>query len=123
MITIDLKYTLICLVLFALFVLLIALVILVKNLISAVRNLNKVIDDASVVSQVASERVSQVDGIVGDLGEALNQVVEAMKGNRSLIGAVTNVAKAVSSTLSYFRDTGGDKRFMRKGNKKNSKRC
>ena len=74
MITIDLKYTLVCLVLIALFVLLIMLAVLVKNLVSTIKNLNKVVDDASTVSKVASDRASQVDGIVGDLGEALGEV-------------------------------------------------
>ena len=74
MITIDLKYTLVCLVLIALFVLLIMLAVLVKNLVSTIKNLNKVVDDASTVSKVASDRASQVDGIVGDLGEALGEI-------------------------------------------------
>ena len=117
MITIDLKYTLVCLVLIALFVLLIMLAVLVKNLVSTIKNLNKVVDDASTVSKVASDRASQVDGIVGDLGE----VTTAMKGNRSLIGAVTNLAKAVSSMFAYFRDDNRNKDFLHRRNRKRKK--
>lgn len=121
MITIDLKYTLVCLVLIALFVLLIMLAVLVKNLVSTIKNLNKVVDDASTVSKVASDRASQVDGIVGDLGETLGEVTTAMKGNRSLIGAVTNLAKAVSSMFAYFRDDNRNKDFLHRRNRKRKK--
>lgn len=105
MITIDLKYTLICLVFVALIILLIFLCVLAKNLITTVKNMNKVIDDASVVSGIASDKAMQVDGIVGDLGSALNDLTAAMKGNQSLVGAMTNVAKAAASTVSYFKSS------------------
>jgi cell division protein FtsB len=70
MITIDVKYTLICLVLIALFVLLIYLAVLAKNLITTVKNANKVIEDASVVSGIASDKATELDDIVGDLSRS-----------------------------------------------------
>lgn len=108
MITIDLKYTLICLVLIALFVLLIILAKLALNLISTLKNVDKILEDTSVISGVASDKASQVDGIVGDFSSALGDVTGAMKGNQNLIGAITNMAKAISSTVSYFKATGDD---------------
>jgi len=109
MITIDVKYTLICLVLIALFVLLIYLAVLAKNLITTVKNTNKVIEDASVVSGIASDKATELDDIVGDLTGAVNDVTKAMKGNQSLIGALTNMAKAIASTVSYVKSgTGTD---------------
>lgn len=103
MITIDLKYTLICLVLVALIVFLIMLCILVKNLITTVKKANQVVDDTKVVSKIASDKATQVDGITGDLGSALSDLTEAMRGNQNLMGAITNIAKATASTVSYFK--------------------
>ena len=103
MITIDVKYTLICLVLLALFVLLIYLAVLAKNLITAVKSANKVVEDAAVVSGIASDKATQLDDIVGDLSGAVSDVTKAMKGNQSLIGALTNMAKAVASAVSYMK--------------------
>ncbi len=108
MVTINVKYTLICLVLIALFVLLVILCILAKNLITTVKNLNKVVDDASVVSSVASDKATQVDGIIGDMTGAFSDLSKAMKGNESLVGALTNVGKAVASTVRYFKDSASD---------------
>jgi uncharacterized protein YoxC len=108
MITIDVKYTLICLVLIALFVLLIYLVVLAKNLITTVKNANKVIDDASVVSGIASDKATELDDIVGDLSGAVDDITKAMKGNQNLIGALTNMAKAIASTISYVKKGSGD---------------
>ncbi len=108
MITIDLKYTLICLVLIALFVLLIILAKLALNLISTLRSVDRILEDTSVVSGVVSDKASQVDEIVGDLSSTLGDVTDAMKGNRNLIGAITNMAKAVASAVSYFKSTGDD---------------
>ena len=103
MITIDVKYTLICLVLLALFVLIIYLAVLTKNLITTVKNANKVVDDASVVSGIAADKATQLDDIVGDVSGAVSDLTNAMKGNQSLIGALTNVAKAIAATASYIK--------------------
>lgn len=103
MITIDVKYTLICLVLLALFVLLVYLAVLAKNLITTVKNANKVVEDAAVVSGIASDKATQLDDIVGDLSSAVDDITKAMKGNQNLIGALTNMAKAVASTVSYVK--------------------
>ncbi|TDP50373.1 hypothetical protein [Aminicella lysinilytica] len=103
MITIDVKYTLICLVLLALLVLLVYLAILAKNLITTVKSANKVVEDAAVVSGIASDKATQLDDIVGDVSGAVEDITKAMKGNQSLIGALTNMAKAIASAISYIK--------------------
>lgn len=103
MITIDVKYTLICLVLLALLVLIVYLAILAKNLITTVKSANKVVEDAAVVSGIASDKATQLDDIVGDVSGAVEDITKAMKGNQSLIGALTNMAKAIASAISYIK--------------------
>lgn len=103
MITIDVKDLLICLVLIALIVLLIILCVVAKNLITTVKELNRVLEDTEVVTNVVQERTTQLDGAVGDLGIAVADVTRAMEGNQSLIGALTNVGKATASVISYLK--------------------
>ena len=99
---------LICLVLIALIVLLIILAVVAKNLITTVKELNRVLEDTTVVTNVLQERTTEVNGIVGDLGAAVDDVTKAMQGNQSLVGALTNVGKAVASTVSYIKSSDND---------------
>lgn len=96
MITISVKYTLICLVLLALLALLVILCIVAVNLITTVKELNKVLDDAGVVSEVAAGTANQVDGIVTNLGTTASHI-RSSASDVGVVGAVSNVAKAVSS--------------------------
>jgi hypothetical protein len=87
-------------VLLALLVLLIILCVVAVKLITTVEELNKVLDDTSVVSEVAANTATQVDGIVADVGSAANQLkVRATDG--SVVGTVTSVARAVNSVAGY----------------------
>lgn len=103
MITIDVKDLLICLVLIALIVLLIILCVVAKNLITTVKELNRVLEDTTVITDVAQRRTTQMDEAVGDLGIAVADVTRAMEGNQSLIGALTNIGKATASVVSYLK--------------------
>jgi len=103
MITIDVKTTLICLVLVALLVLIIYLCVMVKNLIVTLKKANQVIDDASVVSGIASDKATEIDGMVGDIGDAVTGVVKAVKGNENLIGTLTNLAKGIGALVSVLK--------------------
>ena len=109
MITIDVKDLLICLVLIALVVLLVILCVVAKNLITTVKELNRVLEDATVVSNVAQERTVQFNGIVDDFGIAVGDVTKAMQGNESLVSALANMGRAVGSAVSYFRSDDGDR--------------
>ncbi len=108
MVTIDLKYTLICIVLVALIALLVYLVLLVRSLLPTIKKVDKLLDDASVVTGVATGAVNQVDGIVNNLGGAINDVGNSVRGNPNFVGAVSNIAKAVTSTVSYFNASDQD---------------
>ncbi len=108
MITIDVKDMLVCLALVALIVLLILLCVVAKHLITTVKELNRVLDDTTVVTNVVQERTTQINGAVGDLGIAVGDVTKAMQGNQSLVSALTNVGKAVASAVSYLKSSDGD---------------
>ena len=96
MITISLKYVLVCLVLAALLALLIILCVVGVRLITTVKELNKVLEDASVVSDIAANTANQVDGIVTNVGATASRF-RAGTEDDSVLGVVSNVARAVYS--------------------------
>ena len=82
--------------------LLVVLCIVAVNLIKTVKELNKVLDDASVVSEVAANTANQVDGIVADVSATAGQL-RSGTSDVGVFGAVSNVAKAVSSVAGVSR--------------------
>lgn len=111
MITIDVKYTLFCLLVAALFVLVVYLIILAKNLVKTVKETNKILKDASVISGIAADKAVELDGVIDDVQSAVADISQAVKGQQNLIGAVTNLVKACGSLAAIFhKDAGEDKK-------------
>ncbi len=84
-------------------VMLIYIIALIRKLINSLKKLDGVLDDAKKMTQIASGRVEQVDGIVEDVCEVASQAVEAAKGNQGSIAAATNIIGATSSLVGLFR--------------------
>ena len=103
MITIDIKTMLIYLVLIAVAVLVIYLIVLVKNLVTTVKNTNKVLEDTAVVSGILAEKAKAADGLADDVIEALGSFTKAVKGEENLIAALSNIAKTIGMAVSFVR--------------------
>lgn len=103
MITIDVKTALLYLLLVAAIVLVGYLIVVVKNLVTTIKEVNQILADAAVVSGVAAEKAVQLDEVVGDVQSAVADLSQAMKGEQSTVGAVSNFAKAVGSLISIFK--------------------
>ena len=114
MITIDVKTALLYLLLVAAIVLVGYLIVVVKNLVTTIKEVNKILADASVVSGVAAEKAVQLDEVVGEVQAAVADVSKAVKGEQSTIGAVSNFAKATSSLVSVFRSGNAKKQKKKK---------
>lgn len=102
MVTIDVRTTLIWLLLAALVVLVIFLIVAVKNLVTTIKKTNKILEDVSVVSDVAAKKAVEIDGIIGDVQGAVSDIAEAVRGT-STISAVANVVKAAGSIASTVK--------------------
>ena len=102
MVTIDVRTTLIWLLLAALVVLVIFLIVAVKNLVTTIKKTNKILEDAAVISEVAAKKAVEVDEIVGDVHGVVSDLAKAVQGT-STIGAVTNVVKAAGSVASTVK--------------------
>ena len=103
MITIDVKTALLYLLLVAAIVLVGYLIVVVKNLVTTLKEVNKILEDVSVVSGVAADKAVQLDSVVGDVQSAVADLSNAMRGEQSTIGAVSNFAKSVGSLAAIFK--------------------
>lgn len=106
MITIDVKSALVYLVFLALIIFIIYLIIMAKNLIKTIKETNKILKDAAVVSRITAERATQLDGMVDDVQGAVADLSQAVKGQQNVVGALSNIIKAVGSLIAIFKKSG-----------------
>ena len=102
MVTIDVRTTLIWLLLAARVMLVVYLIVAVKNLVTTIKKTNKILEDAAVISEVAAKKAVEVDEIVGDVHGVVSDLAKAVQGT-STIGAVTNAVKAAGSVASTVK--------------------
>lgn len=81
----------------AVLVLLLYCIIFVKNLIPAVKNMNKILEDAQVISGIAADNAKELDKIVGDVSSSVSSLSDVIKGNQSFIAALTSLVNAIGS--------------------------
>lgn len=81
----------------AVFVLLVYCIQFVRNLIPTVRNVNKILEDAQVISGIAAENAKEVDKIIGDVSTSVDSISNIIKGNQSVIAALTSLINALGS--------------------------
>ena len=84
-------------------VLLIYLIALIRKTMTTLNKVNSVLDDTKVVSGIASDKAQKVDKMVDAVGESVGTVVNSMKGNQSIVAAITNIINAVSSFAGIVR--------------------
>ena len=75
----------------------ILLIYLIRKAITTLNKVNTVLDDAKVVSEVTADKAKKVDGIVDGISDSVGTVVNSIKGNQSIVAAITNVVNAASS--------------------------
>jgi len=81
----------------ALLVLLIYCIIFVKNLIPAVKNMNKILEDAQVISGIAADNAKDIDNIIDEMSSSVSSISDVIKGNQSVIAALTSLVNAIGS--------------------------
>ena len=102
-IDIDIKTALIYLLLVAAVVLVCYLIVVVKNLVTTIKNVNRILEDASVVSGVAAEKSLELNDMISNVQAAVADVSSAVKGDAGTFGAVANVAKTAASIKNLFK--------------------
>lgn len=96
--------------------LLVYLIILLRKVIETLREVDQILADAKVISAVAADKAQKVDGIIDGAADTVGTVVNAIKGNQSMVSAATNFVNATSSFANIMKKTG-----PKQGKKKTSK--
>ena len=73
-------------------ILLVYLILLLRKLIGTLREVDKILSDAKIVSGIASDKAQMVDGIIDDAGEAVGSITDAIRGNQSIVAAASSLA-------------------------------
>lgn len=81
----------------AILVLLIYCILFVKNLIPVVKNMNKILEDTQVVSAITADKAKELDKIVSDLSSSVGSISDIIKGNQSVVAALTSLINAIGS--------------------------
>ena len=118
-VTITLKGALLTILALLVMVLLIYIIALVRKLIGTLKRVDEILGDTKTMTEVASERVQQVDGIVGGLEDTVTVMVDAVKGNQSIVEALTHIVDATSAFIGIIRGKreGGDRKAVKKKGK------
>lgn len=85
-------------------ILIIYLAILLKNLLQTVKKTNRILDDATVVTNITATRATEVNGAVSDLAGALSSVANSFKGNQNTMAAFSTLVNAIGSLKSLLKD-------------------
>lgn len=81
----------------AILVLLLYCILFVKNLIPVVKNMNKILEDTQVVSSITADKAKELDKIVSDLSSSVGSISDIIKGNQSVVAALTSLINAIGS--------------------------
>ncbi len=81
----------------AVLVLIIYCIGFVRNLIPAVKNMNKILEDAQVISGIAADNAKEVNKIIGEVSSSVGSIPDIIKGNQSVVAALTSLVHAIGS--------------------------
>lgn len=81
----------------ALLVLLIYCIVFVRNLIPVVKNVNRILEDSRVITGIAADNAKDVDKIVRELSSSVGSISDVIKGNQSIVAALTSLINAIGS--------------------------
>ncbi len=96
-VTLDLKTTLIVLVLIALIILIIYAIVMIRKLLVTLNHTNKILEDFEVVSSIASERSQDVNNIITNVSGTVSDLSDAVKGNQTTVSAIASIVKSAAS--------------------------
>ena len=77
--------------------------LLMKKLIGTLKEVDVILKDSQVVASIAADKATKVDGIIDGVGETVDSVVGAVKGNQNVVNAVTTIVNATSSLAGLIK--------------------
>lgn len=86
----------------AILVLIIYCINFVRNLIPTIKSLNKILEDTQIITGIAAENAQGVQKIISDVSNSVGSVSDIIKGNQSVVAALTSLINAVGSLKNLF---------------------
>ena len=74
-----------------------------RGLVITVKNTNKILEDAQVISNIAAEKSKEIDRMVDDVTSSVGKFSEAVKGNQNIVSALTSVVNATASLRNLIK--------------------
>lgn len=96
-VTVDLKTLGFILLIIAALILIIYLILLVRKLLVTLDHANKILVDLEDVSDIASRRGKEVDGVIGDVTDSVGSLAGAVKDKQNVVQATSSVVRAIAS--------------------------
>ena len=84
-------------------VFLIYLTLLMKKLIGTLKEIDVILKDSQVITSIAADKATKVEGILDGVGDTVGSVVEAVKGNQNVVKAVSSLVNAASSLAGMLK--------------------
>ena len=94
---IDLKTLFLIVLGVALLVLIIYLIQLTRKIMTSMDHTINILEDVAIVTDLATKRSKDVDGIIGDVSESVESLSQAVKGDQNIFSAISSVIKAVAA--------------------------
>jgi ABC-type transporter Mla subunit MlaD len=85
-------------------------VYLLKHLSATVKSINKILTHTETISEIAARRSKDVDKLIGDATESVGGLADIIKGNQSVLAALTSIVNAAGSLKNLIRDGKNEKK-------------
>ena len=96
-VTVDLKTLGFILLIIAALILIIYLILLVRKLLVTLDHANKILVDLEDVSDMASRRGKEGDGVISDVTDSVGSLAGAVKDKQNVVQATSSVVRAIAS--------------------------
>lgn len=86
------------------FILIVYLIIFSRNIAKAAKRANKTMENIEKISAITLKKSMQLDSASNDFVEAMSKVASAIKGQQSLVSAITVLVNSFSSIKKLYPD-------------------
>ena len=90
-------------------VLLVYLILLLKKVIETLKSVDALLSDAKTITEVASRRTQDIDGMVDGIVEAAGIITDGVKGNQNIAKAASGVVNATASCIGIMKEKNAEK--------------
>ena len=75
------------------------------RVLRTLKEVDLILKDSQVITSIAADKATKVEGIIDGACDTVGTVVNAIKGNQSVVSAATSVVNAASSLSGLIKKT------------------